>query len=72
MKCRRGRFWTVSELAAALEVSQASVVASARITGKALVGGMLWFPARPHRTFIGEAHRANIADQRQAARRADC
>ena len=71
MKSRRGKFWPVNQLAAALEVSPASIVASAKIVGKPIVGGAIWFPARPHRIFIGEAHRAHLANQRQQARLAE-
>lgn len=76
---RGGRFWSVNELAQVLEISVGSVIAAAKITGKVVMpGGLIWFarrdgqPSRPGRDFIGEAHRANLASQRQQARRAEC
>ena len=61
-----------------MEVSPASIVASARLTGKAVLpGGMVWFstksgkPGRPDRDFISEAIRADLAAARQQARRAE-
>ena len=72
---RGGKFWPISRLATVMEVSQASVVAAARLTGKAILpGGVVWFAAkdgkrgRPDRGFIEESHRANLAESRQQAR----
>lgn len=70
MKTRRGRFWKISDLAACMEVSQADIVASAKICNHPItVGGLIWFPKRPHRDFIGEAHRANQSRLSMESRR---
>ena len=55
-------------MATCLEVSQASIVAGAKITGRPVIGGMIFFPRRPDRDFIGESHRSHLANQRQAER----
>lgn len=62
--------WKVADLAAIMEVSIASVTAAARITGRAIVGGMIYLPSTPsRREFIGEAHRAHLANERMEERK---
>ena len=58
-----------------MEVSLASVVSAARLTGKPVLGDKIWFASKdgkmgsPSRLFLEEAIRDHLATQAQAARR---
>ena len=69
-KRKPGKFWSIGDMARVMEVSQADIVGAARICGHAIIpGGLIWFPSRPPRDFIGEAHRGNLSRLSMEARR---
>jgi len=73
MSAKRGKFWRISDLAVLFETSQSAIVDACRICAiPILPTGMIFLPTTPgnrsRRDFLGEAHRAHIANERQRAR----